>query len=127
MIDAPIPPEQPSYGTPTVYSITPSPRNSLATAALVVGIIGAFFGISVPIPLIGLVSAFFAAPLGIFAVGLGFPALSRAKVLRVGRGAAIAGIVLGFVALGITVVVTIGWIVFALVAEPTPTPTPTPF
>jgi hypothetical protein len=127
MIDAPVPPEQPPYGTPTVYAITPSARNSLATAALVVGIVSAFFGLFVPIPLLGLFSAFLAAPLGIFAVGLGFPALSRAKVLRVGRGAAIAGIILGFVALGISIIVTVGWIVFALVAEPTATPTPTPF
>jgi hypothetical protein len=127
MIDAPIPSEQPSYGTPTVYAITPSPRNGLATAALIVGIVSAFFGLSVPIPLLGLISAFLAAPLGIFAIGLGFPALSRAKKLRVGRGAAIAGIILGFFALGITVVVTIGWIVLSLIGAAEPTPTPTPF
>jgi hypothetical protein len=127
MIDAPVPPEQPPYGTPTVYSITPAARNSLATAALILGIVSAFFGLSVPIPVIGLLSAFLAAPVGIFAVGLGFPALARAKTLRVGRGAAIAGIILGFLAVGITVVVTLGWIVFALVGAAEPTPTPTPF
>jgi hypothetical protein len=53
--------------------------------------------------------------------------LSRAKKLRVGRGAAIAGIILGFFALGISVVVTLVWIVFGLIGADEPTPTPTPF
>jgi hypothetical protein len=127
MIDAPVPPEQPPYGTPAVYAITPSARNGLATAALIVGIISAFFGLFVPIPLLGFLAASLAAPLGIFAVGLGYPALSRAKTLRVGRGAAMAGIILGFAALGIAIVVTAGWIIFALAGTAEPTPTPTPF
>lgn len=127
MFDAPIPPERPPYGTPTVYSPIVRPAgNGIATGAMVVGIIGAIFGLSVPIPLLGILSALVAAPLGILAVALGFPGLARAKSQGVGRGAAISGIILGCFALGITVVVTLGWIVLGIIgaAEPTPTPTP---
>jgi hypothetical protein len=128
MIDAPVPPERPPYGTPTVYSpILPSAGNGLATGAMIVGIVGAFFGLSVPIPLVGILSAIIAAPLGILAVGLGFPALSRARSLGVGRAAALAGIILGFAAVGITVVVTLVWIILGIVGAAQPTPTPTPF
>lgn len=128
MIDAPTPPERPPYGTPTVYSPIVRPAgNGIATGALIVGIVGAVFGLSVPIPLLGILSAIIAAPLGIIAVALGFPGLSRAKNLGVGRGAAISGIMLGFFALGITVVVTLGWIVLGIIGAAEPTPTPTPF
>jgi hypothetical protein len=128
MMDAPIPPERPAYGTPTVYSAIVRPAsNGIATGALIVGIVAACFGLSVPIPLLGLLSAIIAAPLGILAVALGFPGLSRAKSLGMGRGSALAGIILGFFALGITVVVTLGWIVAIAAGAAEPTPTPTPF
>ena len=120
--------QQPVYGTPVMYApiMVRPPGNGIATAALVVGIVGAFFGLSVPIPFLGIASAIVAAPLGIIAVALGFPGLSKAKRMGAGRGAAITGIILGFFALGITVLVILGWFVLGIIgaAEPTPTPTP---
>lgn len=129
MTDQQKPYEQPAYGTPVVmYApvMMRPPGNGLATASLVTGIIGAFFGLSVPIPVLGIISAVIALPLGIVAVALGFPALPRARRMGTGRGAAIAGIVLGFFALGITIIVTVGWIVLVATGAATTTPTPTP-
>lgn len=120
--------QPPVYGTPIMYApvMVRPPGNGLATAALVTGIVGAFFGLSVPIPFLGIASAIVAAPVGIVAVALGFPGLSKAKRMGAGRGAALTGIILGFFAIGITVIVTLGWIVLGVIgaAEPTPTPTP---
>ena len=121
--------QQPAYGQPVVYyapMMVRPPGNGLATGSLVTGIIGAFFGLSVPIPFLGLFSAIVAVPLGIVAIALGFPGLPRARRVGVGRGASIAGIVLGFFALGITILVTIGWIILAATGAAAPTPSATP-
>lgn len=70
--------------------------NGSATAAMVLGIVGAAFGL---IPILG----FLALILGVLAIVFGFGGrrkLRRGETLR-GKGAATSGIVLGVVAIGL--------------------------
>jgi hypothetical protein len=77
----------------------PPASNGFAVTALVLGIVGAVFGL---IPLFFLISI----PCGVLALIFGFA--GRGRVGRApgtpGRGMAIAGIVLGFVGLGLGIV-----------------------
>lgn len=97
-------PPQPGYGAPGGY---PPPggyggpvqnrSNGIATAALVCGIL----------------SIVCLWPLGVVAVPLGFVGLSKAKQLQgTGKGAAIAGIITGFIGIIISVAVLV-LVVFA--------------
>jgi hypothetical protein len=88
---------QPVYAQRPVYP--PAPGNGMAVAALVCGIVGAVFGL---IPL----TFFIALALGLVAVVLGPIAWNRAnKVPAAGKkGLAIAGTILGVVALGVGIV-----------------------
>lgn len=80
-----------------------SAGNGLATAAMVLGIIGAVFGAMI-------VFFFLAAPLGILALVFGLIGRSRARTTGRGRGASITGLVLGPLAVVLSVVgVIIGW------------------
>lgn len=78
-------PEQPAS---VVY--VEQPRNGLAVAAMVLGIIAVLF---VWIPFLNILSMI----LAIVALGLGIPALIKANRVRKGMGPAIAGIVLAVV------------------------------
>lgn len=84
------PPPQQQYGGPPVKQ-----GNGLAVTALVLGIIGALFGF---VPLM----FWLAIILGILAVIFGAIGLARSKdPYRGGRGQAIAGLVLGIIAIGV--------------------------
>jgi hypothetical protein len=82
---------QQPYGGPPVQQ-----SNGLAVTGLVLGIIGVLFGF---IPFIGV---FMAILLGVLAAIFGGVGLSRSKLpARGGRGMAIAGLVLGIIAIGL--------------------------
>lgn len=66
------------------------PRNGMAIASMVLGIIAVVF---VWIPLLNMISLV----LAVIAIGLGIPALIRAKRVHKGMGQAIAGVVLAVV------------------------------
>ncbi len=73
-----------------------APSNGSATAAMVLGIVGALFGI---IPILG----FFALILGVLGVVFGFAGrrrVARGETTR-GKGAATTGLILGLVAIGL--------------------------
>lgn len=75
---------------PPPYYATPRPRNSMGTAALVLGIIGAVLFWTISIAII----------LGILAIIFGGVGLNRARQgVATNRGSALAGLVLGIVAL----------------------------
>jgi hypothetical protein len=75
----------------------PPPRNGVATAALVCGIIGLLVAWMPFVVAVGLV-------LAVLAIVLGVRGLRRSTALGTGRGAAIAGIVTGVAALALAVV-----------------------
>jgi uncharacterized membrane protein len=105
MSQTPVPPppqEQPAYPSgPPQYSnplqAPPRQSNGLAVAALVLGIVGAVFGL---IPL----TFFIAFICGVLAVIFGFVGLGKARRGAEHKGMAIAGLVLGFVALVLGIV-----------------------
>ncbi len=84
-------PYQANYGYP--YAVVPGrPNNGMAIASLVLGIVWVYW--------IG----------SVLAVIFGFVALSQIKVRNeMGRGMAIAGIVLGFVGIAILIIALIAW------------------
>jgi hypothetical protein len=79
---------------------TAPPRNSLGSAALVLGIVALVFAL---VPIVG---DFVSVPAAVLAVVLGVVGLLRAeKGVATNGGAALAGVVLGFVAGFITLLV----------------------
>jgi hypothetical protein len=91
-------------------SLHPAPvvaSNGMASASMILGILGSILGL---IPLL----AIFALALGGVGLFLGFAGLGRAKDIGVGRGAAIAGIVLSIAALGLAIA---GFMVLAKAAR----------
>lgn len=82
---------------PVFVSVAPSPSNGLAVAALVVGIVGAVFGL---IPLFFFISL----PLGVLALIFGLVGIRKASKGGRRMGMAIAGTVLGLVSAGLGVI-----------------------
>jgi hypothetical protein len=103
-----------SYSTPTsvVYQhVIKQPTNGLAVTSLVLGIVAIASGIWSPIPIVGLFAAFFGGLPALLAVIFGHFGYAASHRIGVGRGNAIAGLVLGYVTLGIIVLTTLFWIV----------------
>lgn len=96
----------PAYGPPPGYApqgyypvqpyAVPAPSNGAAVAAMVLGIVGV---VLCWIPFID----FVAAIVGILAIVFGVVGSGRANRIGTGKGMAIAGIVLGIIAVAITV------------------------
>ncbi len=115
---------QQPYGAPQGYPQGPYPgyapaapqSNGLATASLILGILGILFGFVAGIP----------------AIITGHMALGRIKenpALESSRGQAMAGLIMGYIFSGIALLCTIGFIAL-IVASPSiinSLPTPTPF
>ena len=102
-----------SYPTPTsvVYQhVIKPPTNGLAVTSLVLGIVGIATGIWSPIPIVGLFAAFLGGLPALLAVVFGHVGYATSKRNGVGRGNAIAGLVMGYVTLGIIVLTTLSWI-----------------
>lgn len=89
----------------------------MAVTALVLGIVAIVIGVWTPIPVLGLIAAFFAFIPAVLAVIFGVLAVRRSALVHVGRGAAITGIVLGGVTIGIIVLTTVAWIVAGISAS----------
>ncbi|GAB3862660.1 hypothetical protein GCM10028801_28590 [Nocardioides maradonensis] len=83
------------YGAP---AIAPKGSNGLAVAGFVLGLLGAL-GSFIPVVNIG---AIVLAVVGIILAGIG---LARSKAVRAGKGLAIAGIVLGVLAIIIAIII----------------------
>ncbi|HYJ49366.1 MAG TPA: hypothetical protein VEX12_05565 [Microbacterium sp.] len=91
-------------------------RNGTAVAALVLGLIALATGVWSPVPIVGVLAALAAVVPAVFAVAFGHVGLSRSRQIEgIGRKAAITGLYTGYVALGIIVATTIGWIVSTFV------------
>lgn len=86
------------------------PSKGMAVTSLVLGIVAIVTGIWTPIPIIGLVFAFFAFLPAVLAVVFGHVGLIRSRAIGVGRGAALTGLVLGYVTVGVIVATTLVWI-----------------
>lgn len=95
----PVAPQQPEIPSQRSHGTPPPQSNGLATAGLVVGLIGAVFSF---IPFVGTV-AWVLAPIGLVLSVVG---LVKSRSARSGRGKAIAGIVLSVVALVMCVLYT---------------------
>lgn len=113
-------PEPPSpYGpSQTIYQqVVRPPSNGMAVAAMVLGIVAIAVGFWSIIPILGLMAAFFAFVPGVLAVIFGAIGRSRSGALGgLGRGQAMAGLVLGAVTLGIIVLTTLGWVLLSIPA-----------
>ena len=95
------------------------PTNGLAVASLVTGILGAIPGVLVIVPILGLFMAFLAVVPAVLAVIFGHIGLTTAKRMSgLGHGNALAGLILGYVVLGLIAATTLFWIV-AMVASST--------
>jgi hypothetical protein len=88
----------------------------MAIAALVLGIIAIALGSWSVVPMLGLVAAFFAFAPAVLALILGIVGMSKAKAVGVGRGQALAGVVLGSVTVGIMVLTTFAWFVLGSIS-----------
>jgi uncharacterized membrane protein len=96
------------------------PSNGLAIASLVLGVVGILPGLLVVIPFVGLIMAMFALLPAVLAVVFGHIGLNQAKRLNgLGRGMAQAGLILGYVTLGLMVLTTLFWIFAAIVGAAT--------
>jgi hypothetical protein len=103
---------------PFPVQIHPGPSNPRATAAMVLGIIAAVFGIWAWVPLIGLINSIIAIVPAILAVMFGHVGLTVSRELNgLGRGKAKAGLILGYAAIAIIALVTIVWIVAITTGE----------
>ncbi|MFJ4038186.1 hypothetical protein ACIPVB_08860 [Microbacterium sp. NPDC090007] len=108
-----VPPQQPQI----VYQqILRPPSNGAAVAAVIVGSLALFFGLSVPIPLLGLFSAALATPLAIGAVALGHVGISKSRRSGVGRTPALLGLIFGYATIAIVALTTIVVIISTVVS-----------
>lgn len=111
----PPPPPQPGYGQPASYAAAPmavaQPSNNLAVWSLVTGILS--------LVLCGAIA-------GIVAVITGHMALNQAKTLPPQfsrRGMAMAGLIMGYISIGLTILAIIFYIIIiAAAASSTPPP-----
>lgn len=103
----------PGYETPQMvyHQVVRPQNNSLATAALVLGIIAIVSGVWMVIPIVGLVFAFISFAPAVLAVIFGATGLRQANRINVGRGAAITGLTTGGLTLAIGLLTTVFWIV----------------
>lgn len=98
--------------TTVVYQhVIKPPANGMAVTALVLGIVAIVTGIWSPIPIVGLVFAFLGGLPALLAVIFGHVGSVIAARSGVGRGSAVAGLVLGYVTIGIIVLTTLFWVV----------------
>lgn len=89
--------------------------NGAAVTSLVLGIVAITLGIWIPIPILGLFMMFLASVPTVLAVVFGHVGLRAAyRTGGVGRAAAVAGMVMGYVTLGLSVITTFVWLAAAV-------------
>ncbi len=89
------------------------PSNAAATTSVVLGSIALFFGLSVPIPILGLFSAFIAGPLAIAGIVTGHIGVTAAARVGIGRTPALVGLVFAYSTAAVIVATTLFWIISA--------------
>jgi uncharacterized membrane protein len=94
-------------------SVVRPPSNGMAVTALVLGIVAIVFGIWIPIPLFGLFMMFVAFLPAVLAVVFGHVGLRTSAKNGVGRGAAITGLILGYLVVALSIGTTALWIIAA--------------
>lgn len=113
------------YQQPFYVQIQKPPSNGLAITSMILGIVAIAIGVWALIPLLGIfaaVTGFFPA---VIAVVLGHIGMARSRQMGgTGRGQAMAGLVTGYVALGIIVLTTAFWIIALLGAAASSSGTP---
>lgn len=102
---------QPTAPHQVVYqNIVRPPSNGAAVASLVLGVVAIAFGVWIPIPFLGLVMMFVSFVPAVLAVVFGHVGLGGAHRSGVGRNRAVAGLVTGYLTLGIAVLTTLAWV-----------------
>lgn len=101
----------PPYPQPHYVQIVRAPSNGSGIASLVLGIVAIVMGVWIPVPILGLFLTFLAFVPAVLAVVFGHVGLAfAARTAGIGRGGALAGLILGYVTLAIAVVTTCAWI-----------------
>ncbi|UOQ57234.1 hypothetical protein MUN78_16515 [Leucobacter allii] len=108
---------QPPQQQYVYQQVVKPPSNGMAVTALILGIVAIVIGIWSPIPFVGIGAAFFAFLPAVLAVIFGHVGAGTAKKVRVGKGMATTGLVLGYLTLGLIVAVTIFWIIAGAVGS----------
>jgi hypothetical protein len=103
------------YQQPYYVQIQKPPSNGLAITSMILGIVAIVIGVWALIPFLGLfaaVTGFFPA---VIAVILGHIGMVRARQINeTGRGQAMAGLITGYITLGIIVLTTAFWLLFVV-------------
>jgi hypothetical protein len=103
------------YQQPYYVQIQKPPSNGLAITSMILGIVALVIGVWALIPFLGVLAAvtgFFPA---VIAVILGHIGIARARQMGgTGRGQAMAGLVTGYISLGIIILTSAFWIVALL-------------
>ena len=102
----------------TIYQqVVRAPSNGVAVASLVLGLVAIVLGVWIPIPILGLVTMVLAFVPAVLAVVFGHVGLRAAtRVGGLGRGASVTGLILGYVTLAISVIITAMWMALATVS-----------
>lgn len=112
---------QPVYAQPqqlVVQQVVKQPTNGLATTAMVFGIVGIAIGFWAWIPFLGIGSAILGFPLALTATITGHIGLKRAEAMNGnGKNAAFTGTILGYITLGVIVLVTAFWLVMMVIGS----------
>jgi hypothetical protein len=98
--------------------VVKAPSNGSSVTSLVLGIVAIVTGIWIPVPVLGLVMMFLAFVPALLAVAFGHVGLGYAgRVGGIGRGAALTGLILGYLTLALSVITTFLWIIVAATAS----------
>ncbi|MGF3056780.1 DUF4190 domain-containing protein [Microbacterium sp. YY-01] len=92
------------------HQIIKPPSNGMAVTSLVLGIVAIVVGIWSFVPILGLIAAFFGFLPAVLAVIFGHVGVKNSKTSGVGKGAAVTGLVLGYVTLGVILLTVVLWI-----------------
>jgi hypothetical protein len=113
------------YQQPYYVQIQKPPSNGLAITSMILGIVAIVIGVWALIPFLGIFAAVTGFLPAVIAVILGHIGTLRARQMSgTGRGQAMAGLVTGYITLGIIVLTTAFWIVALLGAAATSGGTP---
>ena len=116
---APVPPAPlaPGFANPypVSYAPQPAPRNGIAIAAMILGIVAIAVGIWALAPIAGYAAAALGLPIAVAAAVCGHIGFARGKRLGAGRGQGLTGIILGYVTLAMVAFGTAAWTLLFLV------------
>ncbi len=111
-----VPPAAPAAAVPPTVIVQQAPKNGLATAAMVLGIIGLVFAVLGFIPFVGIFFFDWVAFIcGALAIVFGILGTNKAKTLNdLGKSTARTGLILGIVAVALDIIsIIVGFIIIA--------------